>query len=75
MTSMEVSGRLRISDSTIRAQIGKGKLFGEKRGGIWLFTIDEVERYERENQARRKGGRPRSSPAQAYARGRSRPIL
>jgi excisionase family DNA binding protein len=61
MTSMEVADRLRITDSTIRAQIRKGKLTGVKRGGIWLFALDEVERYERENQARRKGGRPKST--------------
>ena len=61
MTSMEVADRLHITDSTIRAQRGKGKLEGEKHGGIWLFTRDEVERYARENQSRRKGGRPRTT--------------
>ena len=58
---MEAAACLRITDSTIRAQIRKGKLRGEKRGGIWLFAIVEVERYARENQTHRKGGRPRSS--------------
>jgi len=57
LTSMEAAAFLRITDSTIRAQIRRGKLKGKKRGGIWLFTLDEVERYARENQVRRKGGR------------------
>lgn len=68
MTSMEVSDRLHITDSTIRAQVGKGKLSGEKRGGIWIFTVDEVERYARENQPRRKGGRPKSKPVPSGTR-------
>jgi len=60
---MEAAACLRITDSTIRAQIRRGKLTGAKRGGIWLFEVDEVERYARENQVRRKGGRrPGSRP-------------
>lgn len=61
MTSMEVAHRLEVTDSTIRAQQGKGKLEGEKHGGIWLFRSSEVERYARENQSRRRGGRPKST--------------
>jgi excisionase family DNA binding protein len=62
LTSMEAADRLKITDSTIRAQIKKGKLKAKKRGGIWLFALDEVERYTRENQPRRRGGRPRQAP-------------
>lgn len=54
---MEAATQLQVTDSTIRAQIKKGKLKGEKRGGIWLLTPGEVSRYARENQSRRKGGR------------------
>lgn len=61
MTSMEAAAHLGITDSTIRAQVGKGKLKGQKRGGIWLFRLDEVERYARENQVRRKGGAKKSA--------------
>lgn len=63
LTSMETAAVLRITDSTIRAQIKKGKLTGLKRAGVWFFTLEEVARYARENQIRRKGGRSRSTPS------------
>lgn len=63
LTSMEAAACLRITDSTIRAQIKKGKLTGMKRAGAWFFTLEEVARYARENQIRRKGGRSRSTPS------------
>lgn len=61
LTSSEAAARLDITDATIRAQRKKGKLQGVKHGGVWIFTVEEVERYARENQIRRKGGRARSS--------------
>lgn len=67
LTSIEAAARLGITDATIRAQKGKGKLHGVKHGGIWIFTAEEVERYARENQVRRKGGRASSSPPSGFA--------
>lgn len=67
LTSSEAAARLDITDATIRAQRIKGKLHGVKHGGVWIFLVDEIERYARENQIRRKGGRARSSPPSGRA--------
>jgi excisionase family DNA binding protein len=61
MTTQEAAKRLGITDSTVRAQIGKGKLSATMFGPIWLIAITEVERYARENQPTRRGGRARGS--------------
>lgn len=63
LTSLETAAFLHITDSTIRAQRKKGKLTGMKRAGAWFFTLEEVQRYARENQVLRKGGRSRSTTA------------
>lgn len=34
-----------ISASTLRVQLNKGRLAGEKRGGAWFIDADELERY------------------------------
>lgn len=67
LTTSEAADRLGITNATIRAQIGKGKLHGERHGGVWILTVDEVVRYARENQVHRKGGRARSSPLASRA--------
>jgi excisionase family DNA binding protein len=58
LTTQQAADRLGITDSTVRAQIGKGKLEARTFASILLIAPAEVERYARENQPARRGGRP-----------------
>ncbi len=58
LTTREASGVLGVSEGTVRAQVKKGRLVGEKRGRDLFFRRDELVRYAREVQPRRRGGRP-----------------
>lgn len=50
MTLIEAAARLGLAASTLRVQIGKGKLRSTKRGRDHWITEGEVERYRREHQ-------------------------
>lgn len=70
LTTQQAANRLGITDSTVRAQIGKGKIAGKMFGPIWLIALVEVERYALENQPARRGGRPRVLLRRESRRGR-----
>jgi len=55
MTTDEAADRLGLAPATLRAQIGKGKLRGTKRGRDWWIVSGEVERYRRESLGQAKG--------------------
>lgn len=57
VTTLRAAELLGVSDGTVRAQINKGKLVAEKRGRDLFIRLAEVERYARENQPHRRGGR------------------
>ncbi len=57
VTTTQAAQRLGVTGGTVRAQIGKGKLDATKLGPIQVIRTDELERYARENQPRRRGGR------------------
>jgi excisionase family DNA binding protein len=50
LTLREAAARLGLSPSTLRVQIGKGKLRAVKRGRDWWLTPRELERYRREHR-------------------------
>ena len=52
----EAAGELGLEPVTLRAAVSRGRLEARKVGGVWITTIDEVQRYRRENLGRR--GRP-----------------
>jgi len=63
LTTTQAAQRLGVTGGTVRAQIGKGKLSAAKLGPILVIRTDELARYARENQTRRRGGRrPSTSP-------------
>ncbi len=49
MTVNEAAARLGVAASTLRVQIGKGKLRATKRGRDWDVLPREVERYRQES--------------------------
>jgi len=62
LTTRQAAGRLGVSEGTVRAQIQKGRLRAEKPGRDLLIRPAEIDRYAREVQPARRGGR-RSSRA------------
>src|SRR5688572_19308719 len=62
VTTARAAEMLGVSSGTVRAQINKRKLAAEKRGRDLFIQVREIERYARDVQPRRRGGRrPRSS--------------
>jgi excisionase family DNA binding protein len=59
VTTLRAAEILGVSDGTVRAQIGKGKLGATKLGRDLVIRVDELQRYAREVQPRRRGGRRR----------------
>lgn len=53
MTLAEAARSLGLSAETLRWQVHNKRLKARKTGNLWTVTLDEVERYRRENQ--RKG--------------------
>lgn len=53
LSGSEAALALGIKPSTVRAQIGKGKLRSRVAGGNHYIALDEVERYQRENQSKK----------------------
>lgn len=49
LTLTEAAARLGLAASTLRVQIGKGKLRGKLVGKTWTVTEGELERYRRES--------------------------
>lgn len=49
LTLAQAASRLGVSPSTLRGQIGKGKLRGRLVGKTWTVTEREVERYRAES--------------------------
>ena len=45
LTLAEAAARLGLSPSTLRGQVGKGKLSGRLIGKTWTVSEREVERY------------------------------
>lgn len=54
LTTHEAAAILGITPESVRRQINRGRLRGEKRGRDWFVSRAEVARY----QAERKVGRP-----------------
>jgi excisionase family DNA binding protein len=54
LTLTEAASRLGLAASTLRGQIGKGKLKGRLVGKTWTVTEREVERYRAVSLGRRK---------------------
>lgn len=52
LTVSEAAGRLARTERTIRDQLAKGALRGQKIGRDWLVELAEVDRYQRENLGR-----------------------
>lgn len=52
MTLAEAAVRLGLSPSTLRGQVGKGKLRGRLVGKTWTVSPREVERYRVESLGR-----------------------
>jgi excisionase family DNA binding protein len=52
MTVTEAAARLGVAASTLRVQIGKGKLRSTKRGRDHWITEAEVERYRTESKGK-----------------------
>jgi excisionase family DNA binding protein len=44
-TIRDLAAKFKVSESTIRREIASGALRGRKRGGRWLFTDKEIERF------------------------------
>lgn len=57
LTTTQAAQRLGVTGGTVRAQIGKGKILASKLGPIQVIRTDELDRYARENQPRRRGGK------------------
>lgn len=55
LTLIEAARVLDVAPATLRAQIHREKLRATKRGRDWMVDEDEVARYRRESQAKRKG--------------------
>jgi hypothetical protein len=51
-TLTQVSESLGIATSSLRHQIGNGKLTATKVGPVWVVSDAEVERYRRESLGR-----------------------
>lgn len=52
LTLTEAAARLGLSPTTLRVQIGKGKMKGRKVGRDWTVSEREVERYRAESLGR-----------------------
>jgi hypothetical protein len=57
LTLAEVSKRIGVSTTTLRIQAENGVLRGIVKGGVWLTTPAEADRYAREHKG--KPGRKR----------------
>jgi excisionase family DNA binding protein len=55
MTINEAADYLGLAPATLRAQIGKGKIRGTKRGRDWWIVQREVDRYRIESRGQAKG--------------------
>jgi excisionase family DNA binding protein len=52
LTLAQAASRLGVSPSTLRGQIGKGKLHGRLVGKTWTVSEREVERYRADSLGR-----------------------
>jgi hypothetical protein len=56
MELTELAARWKITTAALRMAIGRGALKAERVGSgrhsVWLVTLPEVERYEKENQGK-----------------------
>ena len=57
LTVPEMAGLLGVKDSTVRAQIHRGRLKALKVGRDWLIETNEAERYRKENARQSAGDR------------------
>ena len=53
LTLAEAAARLGLSPSTLRVQVGRGKLHARLVGKTWTVSEREVERYRVESLGRR----------------------
>ncbi len=61
LSLVDAGERLGVSAHTLRRSVLRGTLHGVKVGKTWLVTVEEVERYARENKGKpgrkpKKGG-------------------
>jgi len=63
VTTRQAASLLGVAQGTIRAQILKGRLRAEKRGRDLFIRLDELDRYSRDVQPRRRGGPQPRRPA------------
>ena len=61
LSLVDAGERLGVSAHTLRRSVLRGTLQGVKIGKTWLVTVEEVERYERENKG--KPGRKKKAGA------------
>ena len=54
LTLAEAAARLGLSPSTLRVQVGKGKLRARLVGKTWTVSEREVERYRAESLGKRR---------------------
>lgn len=59
LTLADAAAALSIAPVTLRAAIARGTFRARKFGNTWITTLEEVERYRRENLGR--VGRPKGS--------------
>lgn len=63
MTLIELATRWNISTAALRLAISRGALRAEKVGtgahGVWLVSVDEAARYQRENRGKHGASSPR----------------
>ncbi|HEY7181061.1 MAG TPA: helix-turn-helix domain-containing protein [Blastocatellia bacterium] len=55
LTVTQAAERLGVADAHVRLLIKQGKLKADKHGSLWLLTVEEVDRYQKEKKPR---GRP-----------------
>jgi excisionase family DNA binding protein len=62
LTLVEAGERIGVSPHTLRRSAETGTLCAVKMGKTWIVTVDEVDRYARENKGK-PGRKPRKGDA------------
>ncbi len=63
LTLIDVEKRIEVSASTLRKSAEAGTLAATKMGKTWLVTVEEVDRYRRENKGK-PGRKPKNGGKQ-----------